>query len=168
MQIPPDAPLEPVNLYGASKAAAFHMMTVFAIEQGIELFYGRIFTAYGEGQCEKNFWPSLRRAALQNEDFKMTSGQQISDFIQIRDVAQHLLEACKRPDIKQGSPCVVNIGSGLSRSLLDFASEQWRLLGATGQLLTGAVPHRPNQVKRYVPDISGLVVCYDHLESKSL
>jgi len=157
-EIPPDAELEPVNLYGASKAAAFHMARAYAIQLGIELFYGRIFSAYGEGQFEKNFWPSLRRAAMQNDDFKMTSGQQISDFIHVSAVAKHLLDACRRTDLKQGMPLVVNIGSGLSSTLLEFAREQWTVFGGTGKLLEGALPERPNQIKCYVPDLSGLVL----------
>lgn len=159
--IPPNASLEPVSLYGASKAAAFQMTRAFAVEYGIELFYGRIFSAYGEGQFEKNFWPALRRAALNGDDFKMTKGQQISDFIRVSDVAKHLLEACIRPDIKAYIPHIVNIGSGISSSLLDFARQQWILLEAKGKILDGAIPERPNQIKRYVPDLTGLRVCYN-------
>jgi nucleoside-diphosphate-sugar epimerase len=158
-EIPPDAPLEPVNLYGASKAAAFNMAIPYAKQNGIELFYGRIFSAYGEGQFKNNFWPSLRRAAVEGKDFKMTWGQQISDFIEASEVAKHFLSACHRPDIYISSPCVVNIGTGLSRTLLDFATQQWADLGATGDLIAGALAERPDQIYRYVPDLTGLTFC---------
>lgn len=154
--IPPDAPLEPLNAYGASKAAAFQLLRAFAIAQGLELFYGRIFTAYGEGQYAGNFWPSLRRAALAGEDFPMTSGRQISDFIPVTAVAAHLLEACARPDIRAGVPLVTNIGTGAATSLLAFAQAEWERLGATGRLRPGVLPDRPDQIERYVPDLAGL------------
>jgi len=154
--IPPDAPLEPLSAYGASKAAAFQLLRTFAIERGLELFYGRIFTAYGEGQFAGNFWPSLRRAALAGEDFPMTSGRQISDFVPVAAVAAHLLEACTRPDISAGVPLVVNIGSGAATSLLAFAAAEWERLGATGRLRPGVLPGRPDQIERYVPDLAGL------------
>ncbi len=154
--IPPDAPLEPLSAYGASKAAAFQLLRTFAIERRLELFYGRIFTAYGEGQFAGNFWPSLRRAALAGEDFPMTSGRQISDFVPVAAVAAHLLEACHRDDISAGVPLVTNVGSGGATSLLAFAEAEWGRLGATGRLLPASLPDRPDQIERYVPDLRGL------------
>jgi len=154
--IPPAAPLEPLSAYGASKAAAFQLLRAFAIAQGLELFYGRIFSAYGEGQFAGNFWPSLRRAALAGEDFLMTSGRQVSDFVPVAAVAGHLLEACTRPDVSPGRPLVANIGSGVTTSLLAFAEAEWVRLGATGRLCPGVLPDRPDQIERYVPDLAGL------------
>ena len=154
--IPPDAPLEPLSPYGASKAAAFQLLRAFAIAQGLELVYGRIFSAYGEGQFEGNFWPSLRRAALAGDDFPMTSGRHVSDFIPVAEAASHLLAACRRPDVAAGVPLVVNIGSGQATSLLAFAEREWARLGATGRLLPASLPYRPDQIERYVPDLRGL------------
>ena len=156
--IPSDAPLEPLSAYGASKAAAFQLLRAFAIERRLELFYGRIFSAYGDGQFEGNFWPSLRRAALAGGDFAMTSGLQISDFVPVTAVAAHLLEACSRPDISAGAPLVVNIGSGVATTLLAFAKAEWGRLGATGELMPGSLADRPDQIARYVPDLRGLLI----------
>jgi UDP-glucose 4-epimerase len=157
-EIPAKAALEPLNSYGASKAAAFHLLRAFAVEKGLELFYGRIFSAYGDGQFQNNFWPSLRKAALAGEDFPMTSGQQVSDFIPAEDVADYFIEACRRPDIKAGMPLVVNVGSGTASTLLSFAQQQWRHFEARGMLLPNQLPDRPNQIRRYVPDLRGLKV----------
>lgn len=154
--IPPNSPLEPVNAYGASKAAAFQLLRVFAIEHGLEFFYGRVFTAYGEGQYAGNFWPSLQRAALAGEDFQMTAGNQISDFIHVSAVAHHLLVACSRSDLSSAMPLVVNIGSGTPSTLLHFAQEEWKRLAARGSLRSGVISPRPNQIERYVPDLQGL------------
>lgn len=156
--IPPDASLEPMNPYGASKAASFHLMRSFAMLEGQELFYGRIFSAYGEGQFAGNFWPSLRRAALAGEDFNMTSGRQVCDFIPAAMVASHLLAACSRPDVLAGQPSVVNIGSGVPISLLTFAESEWSRMGATGRLLPGTFQGRQDQIERFVPDLRGLKV----------
>ncbi len=86
----------------------------------------------------------------------MTSGRQVSDFIPVADAATRLLEACTRPDISAGVPLVVNIGSGVATSLLAFAEAEWERLGATGRLLPASLPDRPDQIERYVPDLSGL------------
>lgn len=154
--IPSDAPLEPLSSYGASKAAAFQLLRAFAIERRLELYYGRIFSAYGEGQFEGNFWPSLRRAAIAGEDFPMTSGEQINDFIPASTVAMHLLEGCKRTDIKPGVPLVNNIGSGIAMSLISFAETEWKRLEAKGSLLPNRVPSRPDQIERCVPELTSM------------
>ncbi len=156
--IPPDSPLEPVNPYGASKAAAFQLLRAIAIQKKLELFYARIFTAYGDGQFQGNFWPSLKKAALNGEHFPMTSGNQISDFIPVYEVACHLLEGCTRTDIQLGTPLVVNIGSGKAMSLLSFAHAEWTRLKAKGFLLPSALPDRADQIQRYVPDLVGLSI----------
>jgi hypothetical protein len=71
-------------------------------------------------------------------------------------VAAHLLEACNRADIPAGKPLVVNIGSGQSTSLLDFAEHQWRQFGASGKLLPGSLIDRPDQIFHCVPDLTNL------------
>jgi UDP-glucose 4-epimerase len=156
--IPPQAPLEPINPYGASKAAAYLMLRCLAVQLQLELVYARIFNAYGIGQYEANFWPSLLRAAQSGCDFQMTSGRQVTDFIPVTDVADHLLLACSRPDVKPANPLVVNVGSGTSVSLLDFAYAEWKRLGAVGRLLPDSLPSRPDQIDRTVPDLVGLQV----------
>ena len=128
-KIPPDAPLEPQSPYGASKASAFQIIRTFCVKERLELFYGRIFSAYGEGQFEGNFWPSLSRAARNGHDFPMTSGAQVSDFIPVGDVASHLLKACVRPDLAPGHPLVVNVGSGIGVTLRTFAQKEGFVLG---------------------------------------
>ncbi len=146
-QIPVEAPLEPKNLYGASKAAAYQLLAAYARTQDLEMFYGRIFNAYGEGQYCGNFWPSLREAALSGADFPMTNGTQTRCFSPVEDVAAALLEACQRPDIRAGVPCVENICTGRPMTLLAFAEQEWQRFGAKGRLLPGRVPERPDEVK---------------------
>lgn len=156
--IPANAPLEPISAYGASKAASYMLLRAFAIEKNLEFFYGRIFTAYGDGQFPGNFWPSLKSAALSGNDFEMTSGQQISNFISVSDVAFHLLQACVRSDILPGIPFVTNIGSDSTMTLESFAESQWSHFGAKGRLLLGKIPDRLDQISQYIPDLKGLTI----------
>lgn len=153
--IPTDAPLLPTSPYAASKAAGFIAANTFAIEKQLELCYLRIFSAYGEGQYINNFWPALRVAALSGEDFEMTPGGQIRDFISVQRVAQALL--CSMEDksiVPAKKPFVANIGSGHPMSMLEFAEKCWAEWGATGRIIAGAKPYRPNEPMRYVPQIS--------------
>lgn len=148
--IPPDAPLEPTLAYPASKAAASIAFRQFAIQHGVGLVMLRIFQVFGEGEAEGRLWPSLRKAALAGEDFPMTQGEQVRDFIPVEQVADRFLAAVERPDFPP-TPRVENVGTGIPQTLRQFAERWWRHWGATGKLLFGALPYRENEVMRYVP-----------------
>ena len=152
--IPVDAPLLPVSPYAASKAAGFMAAHAFAIEKNVELHYLRIFSAYGEGQYAGNFWPALRAAALSGQDFPMTPGEQVRDFVPVEDVAQAFLKAIDSPvQASSPPPHVANVGSGHAVSMLAFAQACWVGWGATGRILAGARPYRPNEPMRFVPQL---------------
>ncbi|HEY5769229.1 MAG TPA: NAD-dependent epimerase/dehydratase family protein [Terrimicrobium sp.] len=151
--IPPDAPLEPTGSYSASKAAASVAFHAWACEANTRLLILRIFHVFGEGEADSRFWPSLRRAALAGEDFPMTSGEQIRDFIPVEQAAGSFVKAIDRSDIVAGRPRVENIGTGQPQSLKQFAEHWWKVWGARGRLIFGAQPHRPDEMMRYVPKV---------------
>ena len=146
----------PTNNYARSKVASFYMLEALCKTYKTELIYPRIFSAYGLGQNDMNFWPSLRNAALNGSDFKMTKGSQIRDFIPVEEVAEHLLNCCFRCDVVKGIPLIFNIGSGSPISILDFAKKEWERLNAKGKLLNGSIPMRENEANSYVADLSNL------------
>ena len=190
--IPPNAPLEPTGPYAASKAALSVAASALCREKAVELVILRLFTVFGEGQNPNNFWPSMRRAALAGDDFPMSPGEQISDFVPVESVAQAFLKAVEiryegercdsakasesetrpaishlpppgpslcNPPLATGhpSPLVANIGTGRPQTIRSFAEHWWNAWGATGKLLPGAIPYRPNEVMRYVPEVSDAV-----------
>lgn len=152
--IPADAALLPTSPYAASKAAGFIAAHAFAIEKQIELCYLRISSAFGEGQYANNFWPALRAAALNGDDFPMTPGAQVRDFVPVEDVAKAILFSIEdRTMVKKGHPFVENIGSGQPLSMIEFAERCWAEWGAKGQIIAGAKPYRANEPMRFVPKI---------------
>jgi len=154
--IPPNAKLKPLCPYSESKAKCFKLLRQFSIENNIEMFYGRIFSAYGEGQYENNLWPSLISAANSGKDFKMTNAEEIRDFIHVDDVSKYLVNAIFRKDIKKGEPLVINVGSGYPIKLKDFAQNEWYKSKAEGKLVFGALKNRKYTIKRMVANIEGL------------
>lgn len=149
--LPADAALEPTNRYAASKAAASVVLKTLAMEEKIELIILRIFQAYGEGELETRFWPTLKRKALAGEDMPMSEGTQIRDFVPVATVVKAFLNAVSRDDLVAGLPVCENVGSGKSLSLADFAKAEWHRFQATGSLLLGALPIRPGEVHRITP-----------------
>ena len=151
-RIPADAPLEPVNPYGESKAAASLAAIALAQEKRCRITILRPFTVYGDGQHQENFYPSLRGAALAGSDFIMTLGEQVRDFVPVGQVAGAFLAALTRAP-EPGHPAIFNVGTGQAQTLRAFAEHWWHHWQAPGRLLFGAVPYRANEVMRYVPEI---------------
>lgn len=151
--IPIDAPLQPTSLYAASKAACCLMATTYAIEKHMQVAWLRVFAAYGEGQFKSNFFPSLRAAALAGQDFQMTHGEQVRDYVPVEVVARKLIAACDEVDIYAGIPYIENVGTGIPVTMLEFAQKWWSIWNAKGQILPGTLPYRPNESMRFVPQL---------------
>ena len=147
--IPVDAFLEPNTGYGASKAAASIGALAMARSYDLNLKILRPFQIFGSGQHTENFWPSLQKAALSGRDFSMTLGEQIRDFTPVNDVATAFLSVLQSPILK--GTTIQNIGTGNPESLAAFARHWWKYWNASGELLLGKEPYRPNEVMRYVP-----------------
>lgn len=149
--IPPDAPLEPIQTYPTSKAAASIAFHGFACDHNVRLLLLRIFQVFGDGELESRLWPSLRRAAFAGEDYPMTDGEQVRDFISVEQVAATFVAALNRTDLLPGQPKVENLGTGQPQTLRTFAEHWWAAWKAKGRLRFGEIPYRANEVMRYVP-----------------
>lgn len=152
--IPPDAPLTPTASYPASKSAFSIIINAWAIMHQTKLKYLRIFQVYGEGESESRFWPSLKIAAQKGENFSMTDGNQVRDFINVKDVAKRFIDELDFEDIKFGKPFIDNVGTGRPQTLREFAEYWWKRWNASGRLEIGALPYRKSDIMRYVPKIS--------------
>jgi nucleoside-diphosphate-sugar epimerase len=151
--IPTNAPLYPTGAYHASKAAATMAAIGLAVQYDLQLTVFRPFHIYGEGENSNRFWPSLMIAAKNGEDFPMTRGEQIRDFTPVEFCVTKISELMH--DLpKNGTPKLVNIGTGEPQSLIEFAQFWWKKWQAQGKLLPGEVPYREDEVMRYVPNIS--------------
>jgi nucleoside-diphosphate-sugar epimerase len=151
--IPVEAMLMPTLTYAASKAASSVAFYQFAVQHQIKFSYNRIFQVYGEGEAASRLWPSLKKAALSGEDFPMTKGEQIRDFIAVEDVAQYFVDACLNDGLMDGHPEFYNVGSGKPQSILEFSEYWWEKWQAKGKLLKGILPYREGEVMRYVPKV---------------
>ena len=151
--IPPNAPLEPVGPYASSKAASFVAIHGLAVERNIKLSYLRIFSAYGKGQCKDNLWPSLYEAAISGNNYSMTMGEQIRDFISVEGVADEFVNSLLFDKVVSGIPMIKNIGTGKPITVREFSEYWWKKWKAKGELQIGEVPYRKNEVMKYVPKI---------------
>ena len=151
--IPENALLQPTSSYAASKSAFLQLLYSLSEEEKLKIIYSRIFSAYGEGQNENNFWPALKKAALSGKDFNMTQGEQIRDFIHVNEVAKKLVSQLKKIEEIPEGISLKNVGSGMGISLKDFALKNWVKWNARGKIKFGSIGYRTNEMKRFVSKI---------------
>jgi len=147
-----NAPLQPDSSYPISKAAASIAFEGFAREHNVALKLLRIFQVYGEGESEMRIWPSLRRAAARGEDFPMSNGEQIRDFVPVQEVARQIIAHMDFSETEEGCPTVFHVASGEYQSLLSFAKEWWSHWGAASKIIPGAIPYRQNEIMKIIPE----------------
>jgi UDP-glucose 4-epimerase len=138
-----DDELDPFNPYSASKVAAWAFARAAYNASGIPIVWVRPFQVFGPGQHAKALVPAAILAAIHQEDFPMTRGEQQRDFIFVNDVVEGLLAAGRVPDIEGR---VLDLGSGKLHSVRQVVERIWVLSDAGGQVLAGALPYRPGEV----------------------
>ena len=82
--------LTTMNVYAASKAAAWQFCQMYTHTRRWPIQGAMIFQAYGTGQPGHTFIPAALAAAQAGEDFPMTAGTQQRDWIYADDVAAGL------------------------------------------------------------------------------
>lgn len=157
--IHPSTEMRPSLSYPISKATATTACLGLARQLDLKLKILRIFQVFGQGESQSRFWPSLCDAAKKGEDFAMSSGTQIRDFITVEDVANKFLDSLDFKDTKPGQPEIHNVGSGKAQTLLDFAQNWWSVLNATGKLIPGVYQQRLGELPRMVADIQHIHKC---------
>ena len=144
---------KPNTPYGIAKDLLRKSLSDMRSEFEFELTWARIFYPYGDGQSEMSIYSQLRVAMLNGDkQFKMGSGKQILDFISVEKVASALVSLT----IRCAGAGLVNIGSGEPQSVLDFANDQIRVLGAQLEPLVGALPDRNFESQSFWAEASKL------------
>jgi nucleoside-diphosphate-sugar epimerase len=139
-----------MNVYAASKAAAWSFCRMYGRVAGWPIHGAMIFQAYGSDQPENLLVPAAIQAALAGQAFPMTSGTQEKDWIYLDDVVAGLLALMRRPDLHPG--VTLELGTGQATTALDVVNEIFRLAGRGGRPLPGVLPNRPGEDTRQLAD----------------
>ena len=143
---------EALNVYAASKAAAWQFCRMAVRTRGLPIVGAMIFQAYGPGQAAHNLIPAAMAAARAGANFKMTPGNQVRDWIYVDDVVEGLLAALCRP-LPAGT--TVELGTGVGTSVAAVVERIYTLGGSGGRPLLGALPPRPGESHRQIADADG-------------
>lgn len=143
------APLEPVKLYGATKAAGGLMAMTRARQSGVPMRLLRLFNVYGPGEAAHRLLPTLVRAKLTGDKVALSAGTQIRDFVYVDDVAEAIVRSAGKLGTKAGAgSCeALNVCTGEGTAVCDFVSAAAERLGLSeDQLGFGDIPMRPDEV----------------------
>ena len=133
------SPLRPETVYGQCKVDCYRVLERLSNDEH-SFAWGRVFLLYGRGEAHTRFVPSIITSLLRDLDAKMSSGSQVRDFLDSRDVGR-AFAALMMSDV-QGA---VNISSGEGVQLVDVAKTICELLGKPNLLQVGAFPDRAGE-----------------------
>jgi dTDP-L-rhamnose 4-epimerase len=145
--VPEDAPLDPRNVYAATKVAQEHLCAAFARETGATVTALRYHNVYGPRMPRDTPYAgvaSIFRSSLAagNAPRVFEDGAQRRDFVHVRDVAAANVRA-----LEAGTPGAFNVASGIPRSVGEMADALARALDpdlrpqVTGEWRAGDVRH---------------------------
>ncbi len=142
---------DPVSPYSFSKVCVTHLCGIGSKLYGLPVVVLRPTLAYGPGQEETMFIPSLIKTLLRGETFRMSSGEQTRDFVYIDDVVNAYVRAgMSTADAGR----IFNIGSGKPEKIKDIAYRVGARLNRESLLDVGAVACRQGEIMSYHVDIS--------------
>ncbi len=141
--------LDPLSAYAASKVAAWAFGRMYWRAYELPVVFVRPFQVYGPGQPSHALIPAAMRAALSGEDFPMTPGEQIRDFVFAADVAEGMIAAGETAEI-EGEALDLGIGVGITvRGIVEMI---WDMTDAEGRIQPGARRYRTGAPVHLVAD----------------
>lgn len=140
----------PASPYSMSKYCAEVALKTFSEIKGKKYTILRMFNFLGLNM-PTNFFPSqLKEKLNRNEDFHMTLGEQVRDYLYLNDVIEALLLAGVTEKVNQ----VYNVCSGHGISIRELAEKAKLKMDSKSNIQFGAIPYRNNEVWNMVGDNS--------------
>lgn len=116
-----DMATRPYSSYGFAKDTLRRQLEFLKNTHPFNFTWARLFYMYGDGQSDNSLFSQLKKAAQQNKNqFNMSGGEQLRDFLPVKEVAHRLIVLATR----QQDLGVVNICSGKPQSVRSLV-EQW-------------------------------------------
>ncbi len=106
--------LDDLSLYGRSKKRVYEHLCLKQ-QVGLEFTWFRIFGIFGCGEDKRRLFPSMVHSILNNKKPSLRSPNSFYDYVCVSDLASFIVQC-----IEGDALGAVNIGSGTSRSVMDY------------------------------------------------
>lgn len=139
-----DTPCNPLSLYGIAKNALRQSLFLQAKNSDTNIYWLRAFYITGDDTHNCSIFTKLLEAAADGRDsFPFTSGENMYDFIDIRELARQIVAAGMQDDYTG----IINVCSGKPVKLRDKVEAFIRENNLKIKLDYGAFPERPYDSK---------------------
>lgn len=115
--------LRPASPYAAAKAAAFLALGEHFRQANVSFAWCRLFYLYGDGEDARRLVPYVRSCLANGLPAELTSGQQIRDYMNVRDAANALVDV-----LLSDRTGAVNVCSGVGttvRSMVEGIADEY-------------------------------------------
>lgn len=146
-----DHPLQGQSPYSASKIGADKMAESYWRSFETEVVTLRPFNTFGPRQSARAFIPTIISQALEREEIRLGALDPLRDMTFVSDTVAGYLAAAITPGIAGET---INLGTGETRSIGDFASRILALMGVDKPIVQEAGRMRPakSEVGKLVSD----------------
>ena len=142
---------KPVSPYSLTKMSAEFLIETFCNQHNKKYTNLRVFNFFGKNMPESFFIPQMINSLKRSEDFMMTKGEQVRDFLYIDDVIDALLLTAKNTT-SYGE--TMNVCSGKGTRLRQLAKAVNTTMKTNAKIVLGALPYRDNEVWEMIGDQS--------------
>jgi nucleoside-diphosphate-sugar epimerase len=148
------------GLYALSKKFSSEYLKEVASNISMPIVSIRLFNVFGPGEKQHRLFPSIYSKLSKNEEVNLSDGNQICDFLFIKDAVNailHVANVCKRKNLIDE----VNICSGEGISVKDFAENVAKKMNVDCNLLKfGKIPRRDTDNEMFVGNADKLLRVY--------
>lgn len=138
-----DIDCKPESLYAISKNASTNLSICYAKKQNVNLITVRPFGVFGEGEGNNRLAPSIIESCLHNKVVKTTLGEQIRDFVNVKDVVKAVIDLVEADYAPYE---IYNICSDNPVRVKDFILEIVDTCNFDRSLINfGGIPYRDNE-----------------------
>ena len=142
---------KPVSPYSLSKINAEMLIQTYCNNHNKKFTNLRVFNFYGENMPEGFFIPQMINSLKKSEDFLMTKGEQVRDFLYVGDVVNAMVLTAKNTS-SHGE--TMNVCSGKGTKLSQLATAVNASMNTKAKIVMGAIPYRDNEVWEMIGDHS--------------
>jgi nucleoside-diphosphate-sugar epimerase len=125
--------VRPWSAYGASKVALSTLLESSWCPDSLSIAWARPFNMAGPGESPARLLPTVVRSLLNGHALGLSQGNQVRDFLDVRDVAAALTALSEAT-----ATGPFNISSGRGVTLRDLLTQLGQLVGNVGLLQFGA------------------------------
>ncbi|MEM3713879.1 MAG: NAD(P)-dependent oxidoreductase [Nitrososphaeria archaeon] len=145
--------ITPANLYSATKVSFEDILKFYVSNYNLKAVTLKLFAPYGYKDNRKKLIPYLINCALSGKIAETSPGDQIWDFIYVKDVADAYMKSINYLMNSHQNYSTFNIGSGESHSIKEIA-EIISSLGKKLQVNWGAISYDESEIFYVKADIT--------------